>query len=130
MSIKHIGNNGVAKIGALACGGLRDITIQEQAAVADSSELGDAWDTHIPGSKNWNGALTLWWDDTDAAQAACVVGASITFGAYFEGTGSGSHYKTGTATIVSVGEKVSRNATVERTVSVTGNGALSTTVVP
>lgn len=126
---KSIGNNGVGKIGAAAIGGLTDIAVTEQAAVADSSALSDAADTHIPGSTNWNASFTAWWDETDTAQAACVAGASITFGAYFDGTGSGAHYKSGTGTITSVGEAVKRNTTISRSVSVQGNGALVTATV-
>lgn len=125
----HIGNSGVGKIGSAAIGELTDIEIEETADTADDTQLTDAWDTHLVGGKKWTGGFNAHWDEGDTAQEAAIVGASITFGFYPEGTGAGSTYKAGTGTIVSVGMAVRRNQTVSRAIKVQGNGALTQATV-
>lgn len=127
----HRGNSGKAKIGGSnTVAELTGVSVTETASVMDDSQLSDDWDTHLVGSKSWKATMDCWWDETDTlGQEACTVGASITFGFYPEGDDSGATYKSGTGTITSVGQTVSRNQTVGRTIEVTGNGALSQATV-
>lgn len=126
----HHGNDGKAKIGSNQVAEVTGIRVTERASVADNSALGDAWDKHLGGPKNWEAEMTCWWDETDTnGQEACSVGASITFGYYPEGDGAGAAYRSGTGTIVEVGHELNRTATVGRTIRVQGNGALTQTTV-
>ena len=126
----HIGNEGSVKIGANTLAEVKSFTVTERAAVADDSELSDAWDTHLVGSKSWEGQVTCGFDETDTnGQEALTPGASVTLNLYPEGTASGDWYLTGTATVTEIGHSQTRNGQVERTFRFQGNGALTRTTV-
>jgi hypothetical protein len=126
----HHGKDGAVKVGANAVAEINDWTVDESAATADDTVMGDAWDTHLVGTKSWSGSMRCWWDETDTnGQQALTVGASVTLNLYPEGSGSGATYKTGTATITKVGIAVSKGAVVSRDYSFQGNGQLSETTV-
>lgn len=128
----HHGKHGTVKIGASTLAEIRSFTINETAQVADNSEIGDEWDTHIAGevTKQWSGSVECWWDETDTnGQAALTVGASVTLNMYPEGADSGDTYYTGTATVVSIDRSVTRGETVGATFSFQGNGQLQETTV-
>lgn len=127
----YIGNNGKVKAAANFIAEVTGFTLQIQAATADASALGDVWDVHQIGSKNWSGNITCHWDDTDTnGQETLQAGTSITLGLYAANTTSGSTYFGGTATITQVDMTNTRNATVTRTFQYKGNGALTEAAAP
>lgn len=131
MATTH-GNNGTVKIGANTLAEIRSFRFNEQASVADDSEIGDAWDTHIAGevTKRWTGECECWWDATDTnGQETLTVGASVTLAMYPEGAATSAVYYTGTATVTAINSASQRGSTVERSFSFQGNGALTRTVV-
>src|SRR4051812_11855657 len=122
------GNDGSLYIGSTIMAELKSWTVTEEATVVDDSALGDIADTHIAGkfTKRWTAEAEVMWDSTDAnGQEACTIGASVTLNLYPAGNTTGKKYKTGTASITSVGVAVSRGPTVSRTLRFQGNGALA-----
>lgn len=126
----HIGNEGTVKIGSNVLAEVKSFTVTERVATADDSALSDEWDTHLVGSKSWEGQVTCGFDETDTnGQEALTVGASVTLNLYPEGASSGDWYMSGTASVTEVGHANNRNGQIERTFRFQGNGALSRTTV-
>jgi alpha-D-ribose 1-methylphosphonate 5-triphosphate synthase subunit PhnG len=128
----HIGNEGQVKLGTNAVGEVTGFQITESAAVADDSALGDAWDTHLVGSKSWSAQIDAHWDDADTnGQDVLVIGASIALlNLYLEGSATGDTYFNGAGTVTQITRQVSRNQTISASFQVQGNGALSKSTVP
>lgn len=122
----HIGNEGTVKIGANTLAEVKSWSLTERAAVADDSAIGDAWDTHLIGSKSWDGEVECGWDETDSnGQGALTVGASVTLNLYPEGADSGDVYHSGTAAVIEIVHQQQRNAQVTARFRFQGNGALT-----
>lgn len=126
----HRGNDGTVKIGANTLAEVTGFSLSETAQIIDDTAIGDAWDTHLVGSKSWSGEVTCWWDETDTnGQVVLTIGASVTLNLYPEGADSGDSYFSGTATVEQIQRQVRRNQTVEVTFSFRGNGALTLSTV-
>jgi hypothetical protein len=124
----HHGKDGVVKVGANAVAEVDNWSVTESAEVAEDTAMGDTWRSHIAGKtiNSWQGSLTCHWDETDTqGQQALGVGASVTLGLYPEGTASGATYKSGLATITSVGLTVTKDGVTQRSFNFQGNGALT-----
>jgi len=126
----HRGNDGKVKIGANTVAEVTGYTLNEGVATMDDSAIGDAADTHLVGSTNWNAEISCWWDETDTnGQVAMTIGASVAVQLHPEGDDSGDTYKHGTATVTEIVQEVRRNQTVSVTFRCQGNGALTLTTV-
>lgn len=125
----HTGNEGQVKIGSSAVGELQSWSIDETVETADDTVIGDAWMTHKTIAKAWTGSCKGLWDETDTAQVAGSVGASVTVSFYPEGTGSGATYATGTATVEKLTRSGARAGLVEFDMTLKGNGALAWSTV-
>lgn len=129
----HWGVEGTCKFGSNAIAEITNFTVESTANPVDDSAMGDTWHTHIAtsGMNSWTAEVTCHWDETDTnGQVAATIGASVTLNMYPEGSTSGDSYLTGTASVVKVGVAVPMDgATISRTLSFLGNGALSVTVV-
>lgn len=122
----HIGNEGSVFLGVNQVGEVVGWTLRQSMAIADDSQLTDAWDTHLPGSKNWSAEVTCRFDETDTnGQLALTLGASVTLNLYLEGNTTGDRYWTGTATVTGISTGQARNQVMDITFSLVGNGALS-----
>lgn len=121
----HLGNNGKFKVGSDLVGELLNASVTEEAATVDDSAIGDAYDTHLVGSKKWSMSATAMYDPADDGQSALVVGASITVGYYPVGDATGSAYRSGTGTVTKIGNSIARNQRVEVAIDIEGNGALT-----
>lgn len=126
----HHGKAGTVKTGSNTIAEIQDFSIEENLGTADDTAMGDDWDTHLNGTKNWKGELMCSWDETDTnGQEALTIGASFTGNFYPEGAGSGATYKTGTATVERILTDVKRGSVVTRSFTFKGNGSLSTATV-
>lgn len=125
----HTGNEGQVKIGGSAVGELQSWSVDETVETADDTVIGDAWMTHKTIAKAWTGSCKGLWDETDAAQVAAAVGASVAAAFYPEGTGSGATYCSGTATVEKVTRSGARAGLVEFDLTLKGNGALAWSTV-
>lgn len=120
------GKEGIVKIGANVVAEVTGFTVTTTAAIADASAMGDDWDDHLVGRKNWSGSITCFWDKEDATgQGALVEGAAIAVKLYPEGDDVGSEEISGTATITQVARTQTLTDTVSRSFDFTGKGAMT-----
>jgi len=120
------GNDGVVKAGANNIGEVMSFTVNQNMEPIDDTSMGDVWRSHLAGLKTWDGTVETRWDDTDTAQEALTVGASVTLELYPEGTTAGDYKLSGTASITSISQTQSYdNTTVMRTFTFQGSGALT-----
>ena len=119
------GNDGVLKVGATAVGEVVEWNAEESTSLHDCTSMGDDWERHTPGIKKWTASVTLRWDKDDAGQNALEVGGSVSVKLYPAGDGAGGEVMEGTATVETISVSVSKDDLVERSVSLTGNGALT-----
>jgi len=128
----HHGKDGTVKVGANTVAEIDRWSVNEKAAVANDTSMGDTWETHIAAKtiNSWSGDLQCHWDETDTnGQEALTIGASVTLNLYPEGAGAGATYKSGLASIVDKGLAVTKDGVVSQSFSFTGNGVLTQTTV-
>ncbi|SEH51401.1 hypothetical protein SAMN05216228_100218 [Rhizobium tibeticum] len=121
----HHGKNGKVKIGANAVAAVQKWSINQNVEVADTTVMGDAWQTHLVGIPGWSGSVEALYDPADATgQVALVVGASVSLGLYSDGDVATKKYFNGTATVTSVPVETDMKGPVKITFNFQGNGAL------
>lgn len=126
----HKGSEGYVYVGTTAIGELRSYELNESANVIDDTTLNDTYETKQVGNKSWSGSASCFQDETDTnGQEALTLGAGVTLKFYFEGTGTGAMYKTGSAIVTGIRAGASINGMVERDFTFVGNGTLSQTTV-
>lgn len=125
MSVKH-GKNGKVKFSSNAIAELTRISFSEDVETADTTVMGDAARTHLPGIPGWQGTVEGRWDPDDTnGQGAMTIGASVTIGFYLHGDDSGETYAEGTGTITRINRDSDLSKAVDFSFEVMGNGALT-----
>lgn len=126
----HSGKDGIVKVGANPVAEVRSFSLNETADTVEDTTMGDSARTHIVTLTSFDGSLDVYWDETDTnGQVALGVGSSVTLELYPEGDGAGATYYTGTASVTSVNKSSSFDGMVEQSISVQGNGPLTTATV-
>ena len=124
----HHGSEGLVYVGANAVAEVNDFSVSESAEFAEDTTLVDTSKTYnTTAIKSWSGSINSFWDETDTAQSALVVGASVSLVLYPEGNATGDTRYTGTALITEVGVSTSKGGIVERSFSFVGTGTLAIT---
>jgi len=126
----HTGSEGVVKIGTNTIGEVRSFTITETGDTIEDSTMGDASRTYKAGMKTFTGSVVCFWDETDTAQIALTVGASVTLNLYPEGTTTGDKYYTGSVLVTSIERSAAFDGMVETTFSFQGTGTLTLSTAP
>ena len=92
--------------------------------------MGDAARTYKPSLTSFSGSVEVFWDETDTnGQVALAVGSEVVFNVYPEGSTTGDSYLTGSAIVTGKTINSSADGMVEASVSLQGNGALTTGTV-
>lgn len=126
----HSGKDGIVKVGANPVAEVRSFSLNETADTVEDTTMGDSARTHIVTLTSFDGSLDVYWDETDTnGQVALGVGSSVTLDLYPEGDGAGATYYTGTVSVTSVNKSSSFDGMVEQSISVQGNGPLTTATV-
>jgi predicted secreted protein len=126
----HKGSEGTIKVGANAVAEIRSFSISQTGDTVEDTTMGDAARTYKPSLTSWTGSVEVYWDETDTnGQLALAVGAGVTLNAYPEGDGAGAYYYTGSAIVTGSTINSSFDGMVEASITVQGNGALTTTTV-
>jgi len=126
----HTGSEGTVKVGANAVAEIRSFSLEESGETIETTSMGDASRTFVAGLKTFTGTIECFWDETDSTgQGALTVGSEITINVYPEGDTSGDTYYTGTAIVTGVSKAGSFDGMVEQSISVQGDGALTSTTV-
>ena len=121
----HSGSEGVVKIGTYTMAETRSYTLTETGDTIEDSVMGDSYRTFKTGMKGWTGSLVCFWDETESAQSALTVGASVTLNLYPEGNASTDKYYTGTVLVTSIERSAAFDGMVEATFSFQGTGTLT-----
>jgi len=126
----HTGSEGTVKVGSDAIAEIRSFSIEETADTLDDTTMGDTARTYKPSLTTFSGSVDVLWDETDSTgQGALTVGAEVTLALYPEGDASGDTYLTGSAIVTNRSISSSHDGLVEMSISVQGNGALTTSTV-
>ena len=126
----HTGSEGTVKVGTDAIAEIRAFTIEESADTLEDTSMGDTARTYKSSLTNFTGSIDVLWDETDTAgQGALTIGAEVTLNLYPEGGTTGDTYLTGSAIVTGRSVNSSFDGLVEMSISVQGNGALSTSTV-
>ena len=125
----HTGSEGVVKIGTYTMAETRSYTLTETGDTIENSVMGDSYRTYAAGMKTFTGSIVCYWDETESAQGALTVGASVTLNLYPEGNASTDKYYTGTVLVTSIERSAAFDGMVEATFSFQGTGTLTQSTV-
>ena len=126
----HAGSEGTVKVGSNAVAEIRSFSIEETADTLEDTTMGDTARTYKSSLTSFSGSVDVLWDETDSSgQGALTIGAEVTLNLYPEGDASGDTYLTGSAIVTGRSISSSYDGLVEMSITVQGNGALTTTTV-
>ena len=126
----HKGSEGTVKVGSNAVAEIRSYSIEESADTLEDTSMGDSARTYKSSLTSFAGSLDVFWDETDASgQGALTIGSEVVLNVYPEGDTTGDSYYTGSAIVTGVSRSASFDGLIEASISVQGNGALTSTTV-
>jgi len=125
----HLGREGTVKISSTTIGELRNYSLAHSSDVVEDSVIGDTYRTRKATLKTWSVNGDLYWDEVDAGQIALTIGSTVTVNLYPEGIASTSTYFTGSGIVTKFDISAAFDGMVEGSISIEGNGALSTLTV-
>jgi len=126
----HKGSEGTVKVGSNAVAEIKSYSIEESADTLEDTSMGDSARTYKSSLTSFSGSLDVFWDETDTnGQGALSIGSEVTLNVYPEGDTTGDTYYTGSAIVTGVSRSASFDGLVEASISVQGNGALTTSTV-
>ena len=125
----HLGREGTVKISSTTIGELRNYSLAHSSDVVEDSVIGDTYRTRKATMKTWSVNGDLYWDETDAGQIALTIGSTVTVNLYPEGIASTSTYYSGSGIVTKFDISAAFDGMVEGSISIEGNGALSTLTV-
>lgn len=126
----HTGSEGTVKVGSNAIAEIRSFSIEESADTLEDTTMGDTARTYKSSLTTYTGSVDVLWDETDTTgQGALTIGAEVTLNLYPEGDTSGDTYLTGSAIVTGRTINSTYDGLVEMSISVQGNGALTTSTV-
>ena len=126
----HTGSEGTVKVGSNAIAEIRSFSIEETADTLEDTTMGDTARTYKSSLTSFSGSVDVLWDETDSSgQGALTIGASVTLNLYPEGDAASDTYLTGSAIVTGRSISSSYDGLVEMSITVQGNGALTTTTV-
>ena len=130
------GREGSISIGTVPAGGtvvgeLRSFELNISTNLTDASRMGDQWTREESTQNKWTASLEVFWDKADVGQTALPIGTRVTLNLFPQGNGvdATDTMLSGLATVSEIGHKQSHDGLVERTISVTGYGALTESLI-
>lgn len=123
----HSGSEGTVHVGVNPVAEIRSYSISETSDTIEDTTMGDSSRTYKPSLKSFSGSIDVFWDETDTTgQGALTVGSEVTIKFYPEGTTAGDIFYTGSAIVTGKTINGSFDGMVEASITVQGNGALTT----
>lgn len=119
----YSGNSGAVYIGATVIAEVRDWSIEQSANRVDSTVMGDDWTSGKITQKSWSGSVNIYYDPS---QQGIELGQLITLNLYPQGRTTGLEYYSGQCHITALNSSASFDGMIEASISVEGNGSLST----
>jgi predicted secreted protein len=125
----HLGREGTVRISSTTIGELRNYALAHSSDVVEDSVIGDIYRTRRATMKTWSVSGDLYWDETDAGQIALTIGSAVTVNLYPEGADSTDVYYSGAGIVTKFDISAAFDGMVEGSISIEGNGTLSTLTV-
>lgn len=126
----HVGTSGVVKVGSDTVAEITGFNIDQTSDTVEDTTLTDTSKTYKVLRNDATGTIECHWDETDATgQGALTIGAEVTLNLYPEGDTVGDTYYTGTAIVTGLGQAVSLDGVISRTINVQFSGGVSITTV-
>lgn len=126
----HHGKNGKVKLGSNAVASVQKFSVNQNVEAADTTVMGDTWQTHLTGIPGWSGSVECLYDPADTnGQVSLGIGDSVTLGLYTDGDATGKKYLTGTASVTSIPIETDMKGAVKVSFNFQGNGALTESTV-
>lgn len=125
----HLGREGTVRISSTTIGELRNYALAHSSDVVEDSVIGDIYRTRRATMKTWSVSGDLYWDETDAGQIALTIGSAVTVNLYPEGADSTDVYYSGGGIVTKFDISAAFDGMVEGSISIEGNGTLSTLTV-
>ena len=125
----HLGREGLIKVSSATIGELRNYALAHSSDVVEDSVIGDIYRTRRATMKTWSVNGDLYWDENDAGQIALTIGSAVTVNLYPEGVASTSTYYSGAGIVTKFDISAAFDGMVEGSISIEGNGTLSTLTV-
>jgi|TARA_X000001388_G_C2228841_1_gene122290 hypothetical protein len=119
------GSAGVVKAGGNTIGEIRSFTVDQTGDTVEDTAMGDAARSYKSTLNTFTASVDALFDDTDTAQTAMTIGASLAFLFQPEGSGSGAYQLSGTGLVTGISQTQSFDGLVERSFTVQGTGALT-----
>jgi len=122
------GTDGVVKLiatggTAAAVGEVRSYSVDQTADTIEDTVMGDLAKTYLNSLTDATLSLDVYWDDADTIQqATMIVGVTVDWEIYPEGTGSGARYYEGTGVITSETTSASHDGLVESSYAIQNSG--------
>lgn len=126
---KYTGNALAMIVGATTLANLVSVEINEGAATYDTTVVGEAAETHLPGKTNAQGTINLLDDTGEADFDGCVPGTSYACQVFPQGNTSGKPKRAFQATITGRQRPVAHNAATPITVTFQVSGAITDSLV-
>ena len=125
----HAGSEGTVHVGTTAVAEIRSYSISETSDTIEDTSMGDTSRTYKPSLKSFSGSVDVFWDETDTTgQGALTVGSEVTIKFYPEGASTGDTFYSGSAIVTGKTINGSFDGMVEASITVQGNGALTTSI--
>jgi len=121
----HKGSEGTVRVGANTIAEITAYTVSQTATTIEDTELSDSASTFQVGTTSWSGSVSCFWDETDTAQGAMTIGASVSLGLYPEESATGNTKLSGTALITGIEIGGAINGIVTANFTFQGTGALT-----
>jgi|TARA_R100001460_G_scaffold26146_1_gene52774 hypothetical protein len=126
----HVGTAGVVKVGANAVAEVTAFNIDQTTDTVEDTSLTDTSKSYKVLRNDATATIECHFDETDTTgQGALTQGASVTLNLFPEGADSGDTFFTGTAIVTSIGQAVSLDGVISRTINVQFSGGVSITTV-
>ena len=126
----HKGSEGTVKVGSNAVAEIRSYSLEESADTLEDTSMGDSARTYKSSLTSFSGSVDVFWDETDTSgQGALTIGSEVTLNVYPVGDASGDTHYTGSAIVTGVSRSASFDGLIEASVSLQGNGSLTSTTV-
>jgi predicted secreted protein len=125
----HLGREGTVRISSTTIGELRNYSLSHSSDTVEDSTLGDTYRTRKATLRSWSVSGDVYWDEVDAGQIALTIGSTVTVNLYPEGAASTAVYYSGAGIVTKFDISASFDGMVEGSISIEGNGVLSTLTV-
>ena len=125
----QLGRVGSVRISSTTIGELRNYSLSNSSDTVEDTIIGDTFRTRKATLRSWSVSGDVYWDPVDAGQVLVTVGAAVTVNLYPMGLGASASYYSGSGIVSKFDVSGSFDGMVEGSISIEGNGTLSSLTV-